>query len=180
VKQYRERNLEAVQAKDRARYHAAPEKHHRKHYPYGTFKRDPGKQARWFRSWLERNREKFYASIRSWTAAHPEVRIASANNRRTRTRANGGRFTAAEWRTLKKRYAYRCLACGVQEPAIRLQPDHIIPVSKGGSGNIDNIQPLCPRCNRVKHTKEVDYRSAAAFAPPPRVAGSVSVSDEEQ
>lgn len=41
----------------------------------------------------------------------------------------------------------RCVLCGCQE---RLEYDHIIPVSLGGSSTERNIQLLCERCNRQK------------------------------
>jgi HNH endonuclease len=41
----------------------------------------------------------------------------------------------------------KCAKCGSQD---RLEYDHIIPVSKGGSSTERNIQLLCERCNREK------------------------------
>jgi 5-methylcytosine-specific restriction endonuclease McrA len=41
----------------------------------------------------------------------------------------------------------RCAKCGSQE---KLEYDHIIPISKGGSNTARNIQLLCERCNRSK------------------------------
>ncbi len=68
-----------------------------------------------------------------------------------------GEHTWGEWQTLKIQYNYTCPSCGKHEPEIRLTQDHIIPLSRGGSDNIENIQPLCQSCNFRKHTKIIKY-----------------------
>ncbi|HEX5842416.1 MAG TPA: HNH endonuclease signature motif containing protein, partial [Pseudomonas sp.] len=46
-----------------------------------------------------------------------------------------------------------CQQCGVsvaEEPNLLIEIDHVIPISKGGTTNEDNLQALCWRCNRKK------------------------------
>jgi tetratricopeptide (TPR) repeat protein len=51
-------------------------------------------------------------------------------------------------KTVWKRDGGKCVNCGSE---VELQYDHIIPVVKGGSSTIENIQILCKTCNHKKH-----------------------------
>jgi 5-methylcytosine-specific restriction endonuclease McrA len=73
-----------------------------------------------------------------------------------------GRHTWQEWQELKERYNYKCVYCKISESKLekkwgnkfsKLTEDHIIPISKGGSDYITNIQPLCISCNAKKKDK---------------------------
>ena len=79
------------------------------------------------------------------------------NKRNRMKRGANGNHTFGEWELLKKQYGYCCPHCGKCEPEIILTEDHIIPLSKGGSNWIENIQPLCGSCNSKKHTKIINY-----------------------
>jgi 5-methylcytosine-specific restriction endonuclease McrA len=113
----------------------------------------------------ERHREQARKGSRRWREAHPEEATArdqaARARRQQRLLVNGGDFTGQEWRDLKKAQGYACLACGRKEPEIRLTVDHVIPVSKGGANDIQNLQGLCLTCNLRKHAKHIDYRPPA-------------------
>ncbi len=64
----------------------------------------------------------------------------------------------AEWEEMKEYFDYTCLVCGKKEPEIEIVKDHIVPLYQKGSDGLDNIQPLCRRCNSVKGADNIDRR----------------------
>lgn len=93
---------------------------------------------------------------RFWKRTHRAVYNRLSHLRRSRVAALHEAYTIQEWRDLCERYGNICLACGRQG---NLTVDHVIPISKGGSNSIENIQPLCGTCNSIKHSKIIDFRS---------------------
>ncbi len=80
------------------------------------------------------------------------------NNRRRALKQNAfGSHTFSEWEKLKAQCNWTCLSCKQREPIIKLTEDHIIPLSRGGSDSIKNIQPLCKGCNCRKHAKTIKF-----------------------
>lgn len=86
-----------------------------------------------------------------------DYRSTMEEQRRTRIMGNGGLHTMGEWKLLIIQYNFTCPSCKKSEPEIKLTQDHIIPLTKGGSNNIENIQPLCRNCNSKKYTKIIKY-----------------------
>lgn len=108
------------------------------------------------RRWAKNNPEKVTDRRRRWQRSNPD-KVAVHQHRRRVARANAaGSFTAAEWKALVEHYDHKCLCCGRSD--IPMHVDHVIPLSKGGSNNIDNLQPLCKSCNSRKRDKTIDYR----------------------
>lgn len=83
--------------------------------------------------------------------------VRKNNIRQERLRNAEGLHTIGDWELLKKQYGYICPSCKKPEPEIKLTEDHIVPLSKGGSNYIENIQPLCIKCNTHKFTKIIKY-----------------------
>jgi 5-methylcytosine-specific restriction endonuclease McrA len=112
------------------------------------------------RAHSERNREEVISRSKTWADGNAEkVKIAKANNRRKRRAAkNAGEshFTVEEFDALCSVYGYACLCCGATDRI--LEADHVVPLTKGGSDDISNFQPLCGECNRRKFTAVIDYR----------------------
>jgi 5-methylcytosine-specific restriction endonuclease McrA len=72
---------------------------------------------------------------------------ATKHRRRARKTGAGGNCTPKQWLAIVARFNGRCAFCGVAGEMTR---DHIIPLSRGGSDDPLNIQPLCRPCNTAK------------------------------
>ena len=68
-----------------------------------------------------------------------------------------GEIHSELWENLKSRYSFTCPACARSEPQLTLTIDHIIPISKGGTNDLSNLQPLCRSCNSRKMTMVKKY-----------------------
>ena len=49
---------------------------------------------------------------------------------------------------IARKFGYRCAYCGIKPE--RLDPDHVVPLSRGGSNAPSNLLPSCPDCNTSK------------------------------
>jgi 5-methylcytosine-specific restriction endonuclease McrA len=68
-----------------------------------------------------------------------------------------GKYSLKQWYSVLSYYTPNgeCLACG---KVSKLHRDHVVPLVKGGTNYIGNIQPLCRDCNSRKRDKTIDYR----------------------
>ena len=104
------------------------------------------------------NPEKYRAYAQAYRDSHPGWQVAAFHRSRAKALGLPGEWTGAEWEEIKASYGHRCLCCGRCEPEIVLTVDHVIPMSKGGTNHLSNIQPLCLACNQRKKQDTTDYR----------------------
>jgi len=108
------------------------------------------------RKYRAEHKKQVAAAKSQYQKENPDQIRAARARRETKKTQVGGSFTAQEWQALCEKYGNCCLCCGtIDEP---LTVDHVIPISKGGSSNISNLQPLCGPCNSRKHDQIIDYR----------------------
>lgn len=86
-----------------------------------------------------------------------ENRLWHNRQRRARLKGSVGSFSQVEWEAMKMKFRYMCLCCKKTEPEITLSVDHILPLSKGGTNEISNIQPLCRSCNSRKRASIISF-----------------------
>lgn len=114
--------------------------------------------------WQCNNPEKVKERNARYRQEHPEkFREHRKNNpikyrayqakRRTLKLQTHGQFTDEDVKQLYVLQKGRCTVCKKSiEGGYHI--DHIVPLSKGGMNDRDNIQLLCPTCNLTKHDKD--------------------------
>jgi 5-methylcytosine-specific restriction endonuclease McrA len=119
--------------------------------------RDPEQIRQYMRAWCKKNREYVNAKSREWGRKNKDKKLANCRARR----AKGPMIGADEWAGLLAKFGSKCLRCGATE---RLEMDHVVPVAKGGTHSLDNLQVLCRTCNASKGARVIDYRRSTEAA----------------
>ncbi len=88
-------------------------------------------------------------------AVPPQVK----RRERAKLRANHAAWHAQ----LVKKYGDTCANCG---DGGCLVLDHVLPIARGGRSELENLQLLCPTCNRLKGKLMVDCRALTPLGPP--------------
>ena len=97
---------------------------------------------------------------KQWRQKNKELVSFHAKQHIRRKKGAMGTHTLEDWNLLKNCYGFICPACNELKP---LAEDHIIPLVKGGSNDIGNIQPLCKSCNSRKHVEIIAYDTVCEF-----------------
>lgn len=82
--------------------------------------------------------------------------VKSLLSKQNHAKAQRSAMTAQMRESILRRDNWTCQRCGnsiYKEPNLLLEVDHIIPISKGGKTEPNNLQTLCWKCNRSKSDK---------------------------
>lgn len=82
------------------------------------------------------------------TCSRSCARRCAKRRRRAREHGARGSWTWPEFMRIAKRFNYCCAYCG--EKPDRLDPDHVVPLSRGGYDSPTNLLPTCAMCNSSK------------------------------
>lgn len=158
--------------RQRARWHANIEENRarrRDEYP-----RVAAKQREYGVNYREANRERARETVRKWRDDDPE-RAAESKRRyrernrdkvrameqlksiKRRTRMQGSGVYAISAKDMRRLLNSPCAVDGCTNTNMHI--DHVIPVSRGGSHGIGNLQALCARHNQQKWSRTwIEFR----------------------
>lgn len=91
---------------------------------------------------------------KKWRQSNKDKKYSYKRAYRARKYGNGGKHSKDDWEAIKYAYDFICQMCGLREPEIKLTEDHFIPLTRQGTDDIENIQPLCQPCNSTKSNIE--------------------------
>lgn len=116
------------------------------------------KQRQYYEANRERLNEQRNERRRAQRAAGTYVDKTKAQRRSKRRAQERNAYSTGYIPNTDKLIEYlgnKCLACGTVD---NLELDHVIPLSKGGSNDMNNYQWLCGDCNRKKAAHAKDHR----------------------
>lgn len=122
------------------------------------------KQKELNKQYYQKNKEELKKYNKLWRKHNIKLILLHNKNRLLRLKGIKGSHTIEEWENLKKQFNYKCAICGITEKQIKIKwkntnfdcltKDHIIPISKNGRNDINNIRPVCISCNSEKKDKK--------------------------
>ena len=108
----------------------------------------------YYKKWWENKKELRVEINKKWRLENPDraTMLSRIQAHKRRAWKKGQKVTVEEIDNLFALQQKSCPIC--RDQLTDYQVDHIIPLSKGGLHHIDNIQLLCPTCNRSKSNKD--------------------------
>lgn len=103
-----------------------------------------------------RSHSSYTVTLSSETLVWLQIDAKKVLGKRTGKKIERSKMTNELRDAVLKRDNWTCQNCGrsiFEEPDLKLEVDHIIPISKGGKTEPKNLQTLCKKCNREKRDK---------------------------
>ncbi|GIW67915.1 MAG: hypothetical protein KatS3mg096_783 [Candidatus Parcubacteria bacterium] len=143
--------------KNKEKFKQAARKWAKKYYwQHKNEKEFQEKRKKIWLKWKEKNYEKIRQRNRIATAKYRKTEKGKQAQKRykyLRRNPNAGKIDFKKWKEKIKELNYRCQRCGKKMKINEITIDHIVPLSKGGTNLIENLQPLCRSCNCKKNNK---------------------------
>ena len=157
-RKYYQENQEKVKKRRRKYKEENPEKVKECQRKYNEENQEKVKERQ--RKYREENPEKVKEIVRKWKEENPDkVKAYGVNSnyvRRIRELNTGAplktKLTAGGLDLLIQRQDFRCASCN-KDITQDNHLDHMIPLSRGGTNSMDNVQYLCSVCNLTKGKK---------------------------
>ena len=147
-KRYREANREKIAERTKRHREANREKIAEYQKQYHQANRE--KIEEYKKQYYEENREKFLERQKQYYEANRESYYVYSQKRRALKRNAAGNATAADIQARFDYHGNRCYYCGCDG---KMQIEHRIPLSRGGTHHPANIVPACQSCNSSKGTR---------------------------
>lgn len=100
-----------------------------------------------------RNPEERQRTFARYYRRNTQRQVMWTRVRRARRRGAGGWHTPTQVLELFARQRGKCIYCRTSLKD-GYDEDHIVPIARGGTNDIANIQLLCPRCNGSKGARD--------------------------
>jgi 5-methylcytosine-specific restriction endonuclease McrA len=175
-KDYYQRNKENVNEKQKKHYYLNKDKIYERSLKYRRTNKE--KVNEWAKNYRQDNKEKVAETVKKSRLNNIEKAIE--RERRYR-QSEQGRLTDYKSRLKRRSYKHKvsftphdrkeildrdnwtCQCCGIKvhdnsigewNTPDKAHIDHIIPISKGGNSELNNLRVLCRTCNLVKNDKQ--------------------------
>lgn len=147
--------------RDRQTKRAIEKRNREKKYEYRKRPERKAWMVKYSREWYEKNRERLKEIRAAWhrenyLSKRKEKMVHNERIRRARKRAAKGSYSLDQVLAMYSDQSGKCAACSISL-IDGYHCDHIIPLARGGSNEISNIQLLCPTCNKRKGDRDNDW-----------------------